>query len=181
LKKKSTNNKVMIIDEEIHMKESEFIVSKTDLKGCITYVNRTFMQMALFNEDQLIGFNHNVIRHPDMPKGVFKFLWMTIKKEREFFGFVKNLRSDGRYYWIFANITPEYNEHGKLSGYLSVRRTPPASAIAVIQPIYERMLQIEKAATSKKVAEEQSLAFLQQQLDNLSMEYQQFVINLFNE
>jgi len=181
LKNKATNKTITIIDEEICMAEDEFIVSKTDLKGYTTYVNRTFMEMALMNEDQLLGFNHNVIRHPDMPKGVFKFLWMTIKKEREFFGFVKNLRSDGRFYWVFANITPEYNESGKLSGYLSVRRTPPTSAIAVIKPIYQQMLQIEKSASSDKIAEEKSIAFLQQQLDNLNVKYQDLVINLFNE
>jgi len=181
LKNKAINQDITIIDEEVCMAEDEFIVSKADLRGRLTYVNRTFMQMALMNEDQLLGFNHNVIRHPDMPKGVFKLLWMTIKKEREFFAFVKNFRSDGRFYWVFANITPEYNENKKLSGYLSVRRTPPASAIAVMQPIYEQMLQIEKSATSKKAAEEKSLAFLQQQLDELKVKYQDFVINLFNE
>lgn len=181
MKNKATNKTITIIDEEICMAEDEFIVSKTDLKGYTTYVNRTFMEMALMNEDQLLGFNHNVIRHPDMPKGVFKLLWMTIKKEHEFFGFVKNYRSDGRFYWVFANITPEYNENGKLSGYLSVRRTPPASAIAVIKPIYQQMLQIEKSASSDKIAEEKSIAFLQQQLDDLNVKYQDLVINLFNE
>jgi len=181
LKNKAANQDITIIDEEVCMKEDEFIVSKADLRGHLTYVNRIFMEMALLNEDQLLGINHNIIRHPSMPKGVFKFLWMTIKKEREFFGYIKNVRSDGRYYWVFANITPEYNENGKLSGYLSVRRTPPTSAIAVIQPIYEQMIKIEESATSKKVAEEKSLAFLHQQLDDLNVKYQDFVINLFNE
>lgn len=179
-KKKYSTSEITLIDEEICMADEEFIVSKTDLRGHITYANRTFMEMALLSEDQLLNINHNIIRHPDMPKGVFKFIWMTIKKEKEFFGYVKNLRSDGRYYWVFANITPEYDESGKLSGYLSVRRKPPVSAIEAIEPIYQQMLQIEKLASSDKVAEDKSIEFLQQQLESIKVEYQDLVISLFN-
>jgi len=175
------NNTVQIVDEEIKMLDEEFIVSKTDLRGYITYANRTFMEIGLYSEEQLLGINHNIIRHPDMPKSVFKLIWMTIKKGQEFFGYVKNLRSDGRYYWVFANITAEYDGNGKLSGYFSVRRKPPVSAVNTIEPIYQQMLKIEHSASNDKLAEQKSLAFLQQQLKNLNVEYQDFVINLFNE
>lgn len=174
------NKAVAIVDEEVFMKDEEFIVSKTDLRGYMTYANRTFMEMALYSEDQLLGINHNLIRHPDMPKGVFKFIWSTIKKGEEFFGYVKNLRSDGRYYWVFANITPEYDEKGKLSGYFSVRRKPPVSAINTIVPIYEQMLKIENSASSDKIAEQKSLEYLDQQLAHLNVKYQDLVISLFN-
>ena len=177
--KNISDNSFSLIDEEVCMRDDEFIVSKTDLRGYITYANRTFMEMALLSEEQLLNVNHNIIRHPDMPKGVFKFVWVTIKKGQEFFGYVKNLRSDGRYYWVFANITPEHDENGKLSGYLSVRRKPPASAIAAIEPIYQQMLQIEKSISSAKIAEEKSIEFLQQQLQSLNVEYQDLVISLF--
>ncbi len=177
----SNNLNVTLLDEEVVMADEEFIVSKTDLRGNLTYVNRTFMEMALLNEKQLLLQNHNIIRHPDMPKGVFKFLWQTIKKEEEFFGFVKNLRSDGRYYWVFANVTTEYDIAGKPSGFFSVRRKPPASAIQVIAPIYQQMLQIEKSASSDKAAEQESINYLQQQLKALQVNYQNFAINLFNE
>ncbi len=181
MSKKQVNvSPITLINEEVCMADEEFIVSKTDLRGYITYANRTFMEMAQYQEDQLLSVNHNIIRHPDMPKGVFKFVWMTIKKEKEFFGFVKNLRRDGRFYWVFANITPEYDENGKLSGYLSVRRKPPVSAIEAIEPIYQQMLEIEKSASSDKVAEEKSIEFLQQQLESLNVEYQDLVISLFN-
>ena len=89
LKRKPTSVHITPIDEEVCMADDEFIVSKTDLRGNITYANRTFMAMALLSEEQLLNINHNIVRHPDMPKGVFKFVWMTIKKEKEFFGFVK--------------------------------------------------------------------------------------------
>ncbi|USD66918.1 PAS domain-containing protein [Vibrio sp. SCSIO 43136] len=171
--------KIQIVDEEVHLNPEEFIVSKTDLKGNITYANRIFMEIALYKESELLNVNHNIVRHPDMPKGVYRFLWQTIKKQQEFFGFVKNLRKDGRYYWVFANVTPEYDANGKLSGYLSVRRCPPKSAIQTVEPIYKKMIEIEKRASSDKEAELQSLAYLQEQLDALNVEYQDLVISLF--
>lgn len=177
----STNLNVTLLDEEVVMDDEEFIVSKTDLRGNITYVNRTFMEMVLLSEEQLLKKNHNLIRHPDMPKGVYKLLWQTLKKGDEFFGFVKNLRNDGRYYWVFANITTEYDKAGESSGFFSVRRKAPVSAINVIAPIYQQMLQIEKSASSAKAAEQASIKFLQQKLQELDIDYQSFAINLFNE
>jgi len=176
---KSVQEQIQVVNEEVRMNPEEFIVSKTDLRGNIVYANRIFMEIALYKESELLNVNHNIIRHPDMPKGVFKFLWQTIKKEQEFFGFVKNLRRDGRYYWVFANVTPEYDRKGKLSGYLSVRRCPPQSAIKTVEPIYQKMIEIEKRAPSAKVAEEQSIAYLQQQLESLGVGYQDLVIRLF--
>lgn len=178
-KNKRNNEKTALINEEVRMGDEEFIVSKTNIRGHIIYANRVFMEMSLLTEDQLINVNHNVIRHPDMPKGVFKFVWATLKKGKEFFGYVKNLRSDGRYYWVFANITPEYDLNGKLVGYLSVRRKPPVSAIEVIEPLYQQMLTIEQSASSDKTGVEKSLAFLHAELTRLDIDYQDLVINLF--
>jgi PAS domain S-box-containing protein len=177
---KKTNDSIVLIDEEVMMADEEFIVSKTDLRGNITYANRVFLEMALYSEAEILHQNHNVIRHPDMPKGVFKFLWQTLKQKQEFFGFVKNLRKDGRYYWVFANVTPEYNQAGRLAGFYSVRRKPPASAIKIIEPIYQAMLAIEKKATSSKQAEQQSFDYLVAQLQALEVEYQDLVISLYN-
>ena len=87
----------------------------------------------------------------------------------------------GRYYWVFANITAEYDRTEKSNGFFSVRRTPPASAIQVIAPIYQQMLQIENSANSAKVGEQKSIKFLQKKLEELQIDYQSFVINLFNE
>ncbi|NKF49033.1 PAS domain-containing protein [Shewanella sp. WXL01] len=172
---------ISVINEEIRMNAGEFIVSKTDLRGHLTYANRIFMEIALYSEEELLNVNHNIVRHPDMPKGVYRFMWQTLKKQQEFFGFVKNLRKDGRYYWVFANVTPEYDANGKHCGYLSVRRCPPRSAIETIEPIYKKMLQLERAARNGKDAELQSLAYLQQQLDQMNIEYQHLVINLFEQ
>ena len=79
---------------EHQLEADDFIVSKTDTRGRITYCNRIFMKIAGYSEAQLLGKQHNIIRHPDMPRSVFKMLWDTIEGGREFFGYVKNLRSD---------------------------------------------------------------------------------------
>ena len=127
----------------------DFIVSKTDTSGRITYANRIFMQICGYPESELLDVQHNIIRHPDMPRGVYRFLWDTIKSGEEFSGFVKNLCADGGFYWVFANVTPDYDENNKLLGYYSVRRKPPKSAIEIITPIYQEMLRIEKESSTR--------------------------------
>lgn len=172
---------IAIIDEEMKLNDGEFIVSKTDTTGRITYANRVFMEIALYPEEQLLGIQHNIIRHPDMPRGVFRFLWNTIETGQEFFGFVKNLCADGRYYWVFANVTADYDEQGKLTGYLSVRRKPPQKAIDAVTPIYAAMLEIENNSASKKTAPDESIAYLVQQLEEMQTDYQSLVLGLFND
>lgn len=141
------------------MADEDFIVSKTDPSGRITYANRIFMEIAGYPEELLLGVQHNIIRHPDMPRGVFRFMWDTLKSGDEFFGFAKNLCADGSFYWVFANITPDYDKEGALQGYYSVRRNPPRSALDVLIPIYKEMLAIEKQSSTKE-APDKSLAYL---------------------
>ncbi|OAI04468.1 PAS domain-containing protein [Methylomonas methanica] len=144
---------------EKKLADDDFIVSKTDTSGRITYANRIFMEIAGYPEHQLLGIQHNIIRHPDMPRGVFRFMWNTLKAGDEFFGFAKNLCRDGGFYWVFANITPDYDKNGKLQGYYSVRRNPPRNALEVIIPIYREMLVIEKRHLVKD-APDKSLEYL---------------------
>ncbi len=136
--------KTIINDEKI-MGENDFIISKTDKKGFITYCNRIFMDMCQYSEEELIGANHNLIRHPDMPKIAFKILWDLVQDGQEFFGFVKNLRKDGGYYWVYANITPSFDNSGNIIGYYSVRRKPSANGINTLIPIYQELIKLEKA------------------------------------
>lgn len=146
-------------NNEKRLGDNDFIVSKTDTRGLITYANRIFMNIAGYTESELLGVQHNIIRHPDMPRGVFRFMWNTLKAGDEFFGFAKNLCADGDYYWVFANITPDYDKDGQLQGYYSVRRKPPQSAIDTLLPIYGEMLAIEKNSSTKE-APDRSLAYL---------------------
>jgi len=135
--------KDLINDEKI-MDKDDFIVSKTDTKGFITYCNRIFVDMAGYSIDELIGANHNLIRHPDMPKIAFKVAWDLISSGQEFFGFVKNLRKNGGHYWVFTYITADYNKTGDIIGYSSFRRRPTRSAIEAIKPVYAQLMEAEK-------------------------------------
>ena len=126
------------------MKKDDFIVSKTDLKGRITYTNKIFMVMSDYTEDELLGKPHNIIRHPDMPKAVFKLLWDTIQSGEEIFAFVLNRSKNGDAYWVYANITPSFDDRGKVIGYYSVRRMPNPKALEVVKPLYRAMLEAEK-------------------------------------
>jgi len=105
---------------ETEVPENELIVSRTDLNGIITYVNDTFIKISGFSESELIGKNHNIVRHPDMPKSAFIDLWDTIKKEKKWNGNVKNIRKDKGFYWVNATISGVYKD-GKLVEYKSIR------------------------------------------------------------
>lgn len=163
--------------QEILLGQDEVIVSKTDLKGRITYGNRAFMRIANLPSEQVLGEQHNVVRHPDMPRGTFKLLWDTLKQEREFFGFVKNITADGHFYWVFANITPDRDADGKLIGYFSVRRKPRQESVATMQAIYQEMLAVESRAGVAH-APAASVEFLQARLKEMGTTYDRFVLAL---
>jgi PAS domain S-box-containing protein len=129
----------------IEMREDDFIVSKTDLKGRITYTNKIFMEMAGYTEAELLGKPHSIIRHPDMPKAVFKYLWDTIKKKEEVFAYVINKTKDGNGYWVYANVTASLDAKGNIVGYYSVRRRPNPKALETIIPLYKKMIEVEKS------------------------------------
>ena len=169
-------NKIIPNEHELKMKENDFIVSKTDAKGVITYCNEVFMEMAGYIEEELLGKNHNIIRHPDMPKIAFKLAWDLISSGKEFFGFVKNLTKDGSYYWVFANISPDYNENGKIVGYTSVRRKPSQKAIDTIIPIYKKLCELEKLTGMNE-----SSKFLFDFLDENKITYDELILSLQGE
>jgi len=131
-------------NNETVLKEGEFIVSKTDLKSRITYGNKYFISISGWSEEELLGQPHNILRHPDVPQVAFKVLYELIENGKEFFGFVKNLKKDGGYYWVFANITPSYDANGKMVGYYSVRRKPRDGFKKIIEPLYASLLQLEQ-------------------------------------
>lgn len=142
-------HKILPNSKEKVMRENDFIVSKTDMKGIITYGNRIFIEFSGYNEDELIGTQHNVIRHPDMPRAVFSLLWDTISKGKEISAYVKNLAKDGSFYWVFANVTPDFDERGNINGYFSVRRKPKAEAVKIVGGLYQVMLEAEKKAGAR--------------------------------
>ena len=158
--------------------EDDFIVSKTDLKGIITYGNRHFIQMSGYSERELLGTPHSILRPPDMPRVVFRLLWDTIQAKREICAYVKNLAKDGSFYWVFANITPSFDRAGDLIGYYSVRRKPRPEAVASISEVYQALLAAERKAGDGQEGMKASLALLNQTLERKGLSYEEFVFGL---
>lgn len=158
------------------MREDDFIVSKTDTKGRITYGNRIFIEFSGYTEAELLGSQHNIIRHPDMPRGVFKFLWDTISAGDECFAFVKNMAKDGSFYWVFTQVTPDY-QNGKISGYTSVRRKPKPEAVAILAGVYKDMLEIERKAGPRDACAA-SLKYLTDLLASKGVTYPELIFSL---
>jgi len=157
----------------LEMKENDFIVSKTDTKGRLTYVNEIFMTMAEYTESELLGKPHNIVRHPDMPRAVFKLLWSRIRNKEEIFAYVQNKTKNGNSYWVLANVTASVDTRNNIIGYYSVRRKPKASALELIKPLYTKMLQAERSggiAAGEKV--------LNDLLDKEGVSYDEFIISL---
>ena len=132
------------INKEKTFANNILLVTKTDLKGKITYANRAFMDIVGMGENILVGAPHNIIRHPDMPKIIFKYLWSYLQSGKEIHAYVKNLCADGSFYWVMANVTPSYF-NGKIIGYHSSRRTPSTAAMEIIKPLYAKLLMAEKS------------------------------------
>ena len=132
-------------NKEYFVKEEDFIVSKTDLKGKITYCNQPFLKIVGATQEQLLHKPHNIIRHPDMPRVVFKLLWDRIKAKQEIFAFVKNKSFDGGFYWVFANVTASLGANGEIIGYYSVRRKPNQDGVKFIEGVYKQLLEAEKS------------------------------------
>ncbi len=169
--------KVELTDREREMRKDDFIVSKTDSKGIITYGNPTFIEFSGYAESEMLGRNHNIIRHPDMPRAVFRLMWEHLQAGREFFAYVKNLSKDGSHYWTFANITPSTDDQGQLLGYFSVRRKPEREAIAALEPIYRSLRETEQRV-GKKPGIEAASAQLEQILKEQGGSYDDFVLAL---
>ena len=169
--------KITPTQREIPLRPDDIIVTKTDLTGRITYVNRVFMRIANYTEAQCLGTQHNLVRHPDMPRGAFKLLWDVLKEEREFFAYVKNMSADGDYYWVFANVTPDRDAQGKVVGYFSVRRNAKPAALAVVEPIYREMLELERRVGPAQ-ATTASAELLAGKLKSLGTSYDRFILSL---
>lgn len=170
-------NPVTPTQVELKMREDDFIVSKTDLKGRITYGNRVFMEFSGYSEKELLGSQHNIIRHPDMPRGVFKYLWDTIQSKDECNAYVKNLAKDGSFYWVFANVTPDFDRGGEVVGFTSVRRKPRAEAVRLLSGVYRTMLEIETKAGPKEACTA-SLKYLTDLLTEKKVSYSEFILTL---
>lgn len=159
------------------MREDDFIVSKTDLKGRITYGNQIFIEFSGYTEQELLGAQHNIIRHPDMPRSAFALVWSEIQAGRECFAYVKNMAKDGSFYWVFANLTPDFDGDGRITGYFSVRRKPAAAAVKTVGGLYAAMLEAERNAGSRDALAAGSRVLFDL-LQDKGITYEQLVLSL---
>lgn len=156
----------------------EIIVSKTDTKGIITYANSVFLRVAGYTEEELLGAPHNLIRHPDMPRCVFKLLWDTISAGQEIFAYVVNLCRNGDHYWVLAHVTPSFNSGGQIVGYHSSRRVPDRTAVEKIRPIYAQLKRMEDSHSDPRSGMQAATEALIAKLRSAGVQYDEFVFSL---
>lgn len=172
------NQSITPSGREVRFGDDEIIVSKTNLKGHIAYCNRVFMRVSGFDERDLLGKPHSIIRHPAMPRSVFRLLWQTIAEGREIFAYVNNLAKNGDNYWVFAHVTPSFDTNGAPIGYHSNRRTPKREAIEKIVPLYQDLVAIESGQNNRKSGLEAAYQHLVDTLKGKGLSYDQFVLAL---
>ena len=163
----------IVLDEEIKFSKKKFIVSKTDIKGKIIFINKNFAEISKYTEAELIGAPHNVLRHPDMPKAVFYLVWQNLLAGNKISGVIKNLAKDGRYYWVIADLEPKFDSNGNITTLTAFRRAAPQDVIDTTEELYATMLAIEK-----KHGMEKSLAYLDGFLEENEMNYNEFIEEL---
>ena len=154
-------------DEEIILDPKRYIVSETDEKGKITFVNDYFIEVSGYSEEELIGKPHSIVRHPDMPKVVFKLLWETISQGLNINAVVKNLAKDGRYYWIFTEFeTRKDTDTGEIIGYHAARKSISKHVLEIIADLYAKLLEIEKAE-DVEASEKYLISFMKEKGDDI--------------
>lgn len=164
--------------KEVFFADSDIIVSKTDVTGKITYANNVFLRISGYSEEELIGAPHSILRHPDMPRCVFKLLWDTISSGKEIFAYVNNMTKHGDHYWVYAHITPTYDARGSLIGYHSNRRAPRRDAVTKVAPLYKMILAEEQKYNNRKEGMQAGLALVANLLQQQGISYDEFVFSL---
>ena len=160
----------IVLDKEIVFSKKKFIVSKTDTKGNILFINKNFSEISGYSEEEIIGMPHNVLRHPDMPRGIFFLVWNSLLAGREVSGVIKNLAKSGKYYWVIADFSIKRDNHGHIESFTAFRRSAPDQVIEEMEELYATMLSIEK-----KHGIEGSLSYLESFLEEKEMSYDEFL------
>lgn len=158
--------------------DDEIIVSKTDPKGRITYANDVFLRVSRYTLAEVVGAPHSIIRHPEMPRCVFKLFWDTIQAGEEIFAYVLNMASNGDHYWVFAHVTPSFDTNGNVIGYHSSRRKPEMAQINAIAPLYKSLWEAEQGAHGRKGGMIEASSQLASALKERGMTYDRFVFSL---
>lgn len=161
-------NKVIPRNEEIKLEKNRYLVSETDAKGVITYCNDYFTEISGYSRAELLGHQHNIIRHPDMPRVVFKLLWERIKSGKNINALVKNLAKDGKYYWIFTEFKTRVDlDTNTVIGYTAHRKTISEDAVEIISSLYSDLREIEEQE-GMEAAEKYLNEFLQEKGEDIN-------------
>ncbi len=164
---------------EVFFEEDELIVSKTDLKGRITYANDVFLKIAGYTEKDVLGQPHSLIRHPDMPRSIFKLLWETIQGGSEIFAYVVNRAKNGDHYWVLAHVTPSRDGDGNIIGYHSNRRVPDRRIVTEnIIPLYQSLVAEEHKHSNGKDGMNAAYDMVGAMLADRGLPYDEFVATL---
>lgn len=131
------------VNEEVFF-DGRSLISETDTKGIITYVNRKFCEMSGYSKEEVIGQPHSILRHPEMPKAAFEGMWKVIQEGKIWEGYVKNLRKDGKFYWVIVNIVPKKDAEGVITGYIASRKVPDRIRIPSIEKEYLQIIHAEQ-------------------------------------
>ena len=140
-----TNEKIfksISVDEEVSF-DGGIMITETDTNGIITYANRKFIEMTGFSKEELIGSPHNINRHPDMPKGIFRGMWKVISAKKIWRGYVKSLRKDGKFYWALLYVQPKIDENNEIVGYVASRKIAYPGDIKEVEETYSKLFGIE--------------------------------------
>ncbi|WP_454976034.1 PAS domain-containing protein [Capnocytophaga bilenii] len=165
------------IDEEVIWDKRSTLMSRTNKHGHIMASNEAFQEVSGYTEAELYNQPHSLIRHPDMPKVVFKILWENLKGRQNFHAIIKNLSKSGKYYWVITNFEIIRNEKDEITAFVSYRKALPKSLINEhIAPLYERLLKIEKA-NGMEVSERYFKGFL----EDRKTTYDKFIRTLLKE
>lgn len=156
----------------------EIIVSKTDLQGRISYVNEVFVRVSQYEEHELLGAAHSVVRHPEMPRAVYKLLWERLQAGHEVFAYIVNLCKSGDHYWVFAHVTPTRDASGRIVSYHSNRRTADANAVATAEGLYARLCDVEARHSRKTDAARAGYDELTRILAQAGQDYDAFAWSL---
>ncbi len=150
------------IDKEVSWDKTQTIMSKTDSKGIMEYANEVFIDVSGYEDYELMSQPHSMVRHPDMPRVIFKVLWENLKAGKNFYAVVKNLAKSGRYYWVVTDFEISKNSNGEITHYFGRRKAVPQEVISKhIEPLYKRLLQIE-LASSMEASERYLIGFLEE-------------------
>jgi PAS domain S-box-containing protein len=170
---------ILMTGNEQFFEDNEIIVSKTDLKGRLTYCNDVFLRVAGYAEKECLGKPHNMIRHPDMPRCVFDLLWQFIQDGREIFAYVKNLCKNGDHYWVLAHVTPSRDRSGEIVGYHSSRRVPDRNVLEnTIIPLYGELLAEERRHGDRKSGLQAARDRVSSILAQRGVQYDEFIVGL---